>query len=61
MSSEDGVTSSVQSLRMILIGVSVAVLAAFLIPRKVTVSTAYAFLALFAGWIGYIIFEINAI
>ncbi len=46
----------IQVLRVVLIGVTLAVLASMLMPRKITVMNAYFFLATYLTWMGYILY-----
>ena len=57
MSATESGQSQVQVLRLVLFGVTVAVLAMFLIPKRITVATAWLFMAFYAGWIGYLFYS----
>lgn len=53
----DQAGSQIQVLRIVLFATTIAVLAAFLLQKRLTVGTAYFFGALYTGWLGYIVFE----
>lgn len=46
-----------QTLRIVLLGVTFAVLCMFLLPRRITAVTAWILSAIYIGWIGYVIFD----
>jgi cation:H+ antiporter len=46
-----------QLLRIVLFGVTVVVLASLLLRKRVTVSVAYLLSAIYAGWMGFVIYD----
>ena len=46
-----------QTLRIVLFGVTFAVLCMFLLPRRITSVTAWLLSIIYIGWIGYVIFD----
>lgn len=49
--------SEVQVLRIVLFAVTAVVMSSFLVQNKIRESTAWFFLAIFSGWIGYIVYS----
>ncbi len=45
-----------QSLRIVLFGVTFVVLSAFLLPRRITVTTAWLLFAIYLAWMGFVIY-----
>ena len=56
MSISEALADQVQLLRIVLFGVSVAVLALFLYGRRIGPEKAFIMLTLYAGWVGWIIY-----
>ena len=56
MSISEALADQVQLLRIVLFGVSVAVLALFLYGRKIGPEKAFIMLTLYSGWVGWIIY-----
>ena len=56
MSISEALADQVQLLRIVLFGVSVAVLALFLYGRRIGPEKAFLMLTLYAGWVGWIIY-----
>jgi len=46
-----------QLLRIVLFGVTVAVLASLLLRKRITISVAYLFSAIYVGWMGFVIVD----
>ena len=50
-----------QALRLVLLAVTVVVLGVFLLTRRVTVSTAYLLLIIYAGWMGFVFYDMAGV
>ncbi|ARU56116.1 tRNA pseudouridine synthase A [Oleiphilus messinensis] len=57
-SAGDETNASVQALRIVLFGVTVAVLSCFLISKSITVKTAYFLGAIYTGWLAFLFADV---